>query len=246
MSGPKKGVTASLLWDQFNLGRFMRDATWTAERDELDATAWSTAGTETTVPSYTKVSATLSGLFTGSTGSTGSDNFLSGEFGSTAPILTYGPEGTAVGSVAKLTKALHRQYEISNPVNDVVSFSAGVKGSTRFESGVFVKSLAANTSTGSGSAVDSGSTAGSASGGVAHLHVTAASTLTSFVAKVQHSSNSTGAWSDLITFTASTDVGVQRSTVSGTVKQHTRYTISTLTGGASKTVTSSIAFARHQ
>lgn len=243
MSGPKKGVNAALLWDEQNIGRFMRDATWTAEADELDTTAWSTAGAESSMPSYTKVTASLSGLFTASTGSTGSDNFLSGEFGTTAPIVTYGPEGTAVGSAAKLTKAIHRQYEISNPVNGVVSFAAGLKGSTRYETGVFLKSLAANTSTAASTGVDG--VAATTKGGVAHLHITAQSTLTSYVAKVQHSSNNS-AWSDLITFGASTDVGVQRSTVAGACKRYTRAAITTLSGGAGKTVTSSIAFARHR
>lgn len=243
MAGPKKGVQAALLWDGFNLGQFMRDATWTAEKDELDATAWSTAGTERTLPSYTKVSASLGGLFTASTASTGSDNFLSGEFGTTAPIITYGPEGTAVGSVAKMTKATHRQYEISNPINNVVSFAAGIKGSTRFESGHFLKALAATTSTGAQTSVDNA--AATTRGGVAHLHLTAQSTLTSYVAKVQHSSNNS-AWSDLIAFAASTAVSVQRSTVAGSVKRYVRGNVTTFTGGAAKTVTASIAFARHR
>lgn len=242
MSGARAGKNAVLLWDQYNLGQFLSDGTVTAEQADLDATAWSTSSVERTLPGFTRTSGTFSGLFTASTGSTGSDSILSAAFGSTTPVLTWGPEGWTVGRVAKLIRATHNSYNIQSPVAGVVGVTAGVKGTTRYESGVWLKGLDAVTTTGSSTKVDGG--AASSKGGVGHLHITAASTLGSMTVKVQHSSSST-AWSDLITFTASTHARAQRSTVSGTVKRYTRTTVSALTGGTGVSVTHAVSFARH-
>ena len=256
---PRAGKGQSLWFNNANLGQILQSVTVTASVEALDTTVFGN-NDHTKIAGLRDGSVNYEGLFDGtalstaSTASTGAldDRFNTALQASTQPIVTYGPEGDTLGYRARMWRQESMEYVAGSPANDVVKVSAAGAVSGRQDFGVFLHALAARTSTSSTfTSVDSGYDAGTTGGGVAHLHVTADSTLTSVVVKVQHSSAasaSTASWADLITFAAFDEstaaVSVQRSTVSGTVKRRTRVIISTLTGGAGKSATFGVAFAR--
>lgn len=187
----------------------------------------------------------LGGFFDGSTGAI--DRTLVPLLASsTTPTFTYGPEGDTIGRRAYLLAGHVDSYSVTTPAEGAVAIEASVQASNGWRGGVWLHAHGAETSTGAFTSVADASTAGTTSGGVAHLHVTAISTASTSAAtiKVQHSSAGVS-WTDLISFTASTDTNVQRSTVAGTVKQEVRGIITAFTGTTSKSVTFGLAFARN-
>lgn len=199
------------------------------------------------VPGLRTSSVKLEGFTDASTDATDFDISL----GSTSKIAwTLGPEADTLGQVAVLITADTVKYDRSAPADGVIESKLELTPSQRRQ-GVWLHALAAETSTGADTGVTiprstAGAVATSTRGGVAHLHVTAISTAstTSATIKVQHSSDG-ASWADLITFTASTAIGVQRSTVAGSVKERVRGIRSALTGSGSKSITYALAFARH-
>lgn len=176
---------------------------------------------------------------------------LRSALGSTAPLILTaipgGPGGSTItpGSLARLGNARPTGFETAAPALGVVTakFDATIDG--RFDVGRTLYGPGApKTSTFSGTSIDSGVAAGTTGGGVAHFHITAASTITAGVTvKVQHSSLG-ASWSDIASYT-STSTGSQRVLASTSViKRYTRATISSMTGGASKSVSIVVAFAR--
>lgn len=255
----RSGKGAKLLFNNADLSPILQDVTVDGQAAALKATCFGNDD-EVYVAGLRDGMVKYAGLFDGtalSTASTASTGALDARFNSalaasTQPIVTYGPEGDTLGRRARMWRQETVEYAAMSPVSDLVKVSAAGQMSGRQDSGVWLHALAARTSTSSTFAsVDSGYDAGTTGGGVAHLHVTADSTLTSVVVKVQHSSAesaSTASWADLITFSgfdeSTAALAAQRSTVSGTVKRRTRTIISTFTGGTAKTAAIAVAFAR--
>lgn len=252
---PRSGKGTRVLFGNSDMSGILQNVTIAASGQALKTTVYQN-NDETYIPGLRDGTVNYEGLFDGtalSTASTATTGALDARFqsalaASTQPIVTIGVEGDTIGRRARLFRQETIAYTAMSPCNDVVKVAAAGQISGRHDAGVWLLGLAARTSTSSTfSGVNSGIAAGTTSGGVGHFHMTADSTVTSFVAKVQHSSSAT-AWADLITFTASTATSsvnsVQRSTVAGTVKRHTRAIISTFTGGAGKTATVAVAFSR--
>lgn len=255
----RSGKDQALYFNNANMGQILQNVTVSASVGDLDTTVFGNSD-RTRIAGLRDGTVTYEGLFDGtalSTASTATTGALDAKFqsalaASTDPIVTYGPEGDTLGRRARLFRHVQTEYVASSPANDVVKVTAAGAMSTRADYGVWLHALAARTSTSSTfTSVDSGYDAGTTGGGVAHLHVTADSTLTSVVVKIQHSSAasaSTASWADLITFTSFDEstiaAAAQRSTVSGTIKRRTRTIISTFTGGAGKSATFATAFAR--
>jgi hypothetical protein len=240
---------AAVLIDEKNMSQFLRSATISANMDAGDTTVLASSW-KTYLAGQRDATLSAEGLFAAST--TPADdviNYLDGALGgSTRFVVTFGPEGDSTGRRAFLMVGDAVTYDISAPASDLVSIDLDVQASGGFQPGRWLRPLSASTSTGSNSAVTfTGTTAsGGSTGGGAHLHVTSvASTFGSATFKIQHSTNGS-TWADLITFTAATGVTFQRSTVSGTVKERVRSTLSSYTSaGASDTITASVAFARN-
>jgi len=252
----RSGKGARLLFNNADLSAILQDVSVTGSAKALDVTAFQQndmayiAGVRDGTVKY-------SGMFDGtalSTASTATTGALDARFqsalaASTQPYVTYGPEGDAIGRRARLWRQETVNYTAQSPVSDVVKVSADGQLSGRQYAGVWLLNSAARTSTSSTFAsVNSGVAAGTTQGGVAHFHMTADSTITTFRAKIQHSSAGS-AWADLISFSSSTGTtsanSVQRSTVAGTVKRYVKAIIPTFTGGAGKSATVAIAFSRH-
>ncbi len=252
----RSGKGARCLFGNADMSQILNMVTVTGSGQALKTTVYQNSD-ETYIPGLRSGAVAYDGFLDGTAGSTASTattgaldaRFASALAASTQPIVTFGPEGDTVGRKARLLRHETVGYVAMSPVSDVVKVTAAgtVSGSVGY--GYFLIPLAARTSTSSTLGnVNSGIAAGTTQGGVGHFHMTSDSTLTNFVAKVQHSSSAT-AWADLIVFTASTATSsvnsAQHSTVAGTVKRYTRGIISTFTGGAGKSATVSVAFARN-
>lgn len=207
------------------------------QRQMGESTAFADEGTKW-VPGLVNASMTLEGRWESGTtvhdelnAAVGTDNGL---------LVTAGPDGLAVGKPVYLSVGDISNYEVPASVSEVVGFTCEAQGDDGADWGASLHDLTAETATGNGTSVDNA--ASSANGGVATLHVTAASgTTPSATVKVQHSSDDS-VWVDLITFTAATTSTSERKTVTGTVNRYVRgqWTIS----GTSPSFTFVAAFAR--
>ena len=115
-----------------------------------------------------------------------------------------------------------------------------VVGYERISLGATVSGITIDTT---GTARDSTIVGGTANGGVAHLHVSAFSGLTSDVITIEHSVNGSTSWATLVTFATITGVTSERVVVApGTsVRQYLRV-VDDVTGTGS--ITRFVAFSR--
>lgn len=152
--------------------------------------------------------------------------------------VTYLPDGAAVSERAFLLDSIRTEYSTTSSVTGTVdaTLSTQTTGDTGY--GVALSGLAAVTADTNGTSVDNlGFTT---RGGVAHLHVTAFSGLTSSVITIEHSSNNS-TWTTLATFTTVTGTTSQRVEVTGSVLRYLRV-VDDVTGTGS--CTRLVAFAR--
>lgn len=153
-------------------------------------------------------------------------------------LWTVCPAGYALGSPCFIVASDPSGYAVDASVSDVVGLTIEATPDDGVDRGVVLHALGAETADGDGTSVDGA--ASSASGGVASLHVTAFTGLTSAVIKIQDSSDDS-TFADLITFTSVTGTTFERSTVAGTVDRYLRVSVD-VTGTGSLTFLA--AFAR--
>lgn len=147
--------------------------------------------------------------------------------------LTFLPAGTALSAECFMAESFLTEFATTAALTDVVAGSLSTTNTGPDDIGEVIAALAAITATGNGTSVDDG--ASSANGGVAHLHVTAFSGLTSNTVKIEHSSNNS-TWATLGTFTAATGTTSQRLTIAAgtTVNRYLRV-VDTVVGSGSCT-----------
>lgn len=161
---------------------------------------------------------------------------------SATPVaVTYGPSGLAALSEVFLVGALEAQFGQSSQASGTVDGSIEAQPDGPADAGYSLEDLTAMTTTTNGTARDL--TAASANGGVAHLHVTAFSGLTSNDITIEHSVDGSTSWATLATFTQVTGVTSQRLVVAAgtTVRRHLRV-VDTIVGTGS--CTRQVSFAR--
>jgi hypothetical protein len=180
-----------------------------------------------------KEDATLSaeGLFDGSI--TGIDSTLASALASSSEkIWTVWPQDSSTGNFGYGITAHQTAYDISTPIDDVVSISLEAQSNVsrdRLESIFELSTISTSSGTGATNtnSTVNGSTAGSAKGAVGYLQKTDTSTGTITAASIQHSSCDIAAsFGDLVTFAAvgSTSRSGQRvATGSTDVKRYTRF-----------------------
>jgi hypothetical protein len=242
---PRHGSKARLLFNNRSLSTMMNDATMTYSADQAEVSVWQATDKDYIV-GIRDCTFQGGGIFVGNPVAT-QDVIETALGASTDPLMTYGPEGDSVGSAASLIRGGVTMYEVKSPVSGAVSVSFSLQSNGRGAGGQWHAPLEARTSTGALTELNSGLASGSTLGGVGHLHITSASTLTTGITVViQHSSDggTPGVWADLITFETSTGDGQERVEVTGAVKQYTRANCTGMVGGASKSVTWAAAFAR--
>jgi hypothetical protein len=135
--------------------------------------------------------------------------------------FTFAPLGTD-GAVI-LGDSMKTSMDVMAGIDQTVDWSVGLQGTGQLDlNGKILENNTAVTTDTDGTALDNG--ASSATGAVAHLHVTAFSGLTSDDIIIEHSS--TGAFAGeeatLFTFTQVTGLTSQRLTVTGTVERYLR------------------------
>lgn len=254
----RHGKSAVILFNNANMGQILNEVTWSASNKPATVTTFGNSD-EAYIPGLRDTKATLKGFWDASAttmstaGAASSTKALDHKFANalaatTNPLLTVGVHGSSISYRALMGRVVATDYVATVPAHDVVSVSASMQCSGRQDYGQWLHStLSSTASTAAFTSVDSGIAAGTTLGGVGHFHMVQDSTLTSLTVKIQHSS-AASVWADLITFTATTATGsansVQRSTVSGTVKRYVRANCTQLTGGAGKSVTYGVAFAR--
>lgn len=129
--------------------------------------------------------------------------------------------GTARGTECLMVQANQSSFTVTSPVADVVQATGEVQCDTGIDFGVVLDPESAVTTTATTTAVDNG--AATANGGVAHVHVTAFSGLTSNTITIEHSTDNS-AFSTLGTFTAVTGTTSQRLVIAAgtTVNRYVR------------------------
>lgn len=228
------GKDTRILFDDVELSQYFESLDLEDMQIALPATGFG-VGSIVRVLGLKDGKASLTGFFDNAVD--GSDEELRVQLG-TPKVFTSGIEGLAIGKVVSLLSLWRTLYHPSAKVDDVVKISVEAESERgAIAHGFSLHNLTAETGTVNGASVDNG--AASAGGGVAHLHVTAA-TLTSATVKIQHSVDDS-VWADLITFAAVTGRTKERKTVTGTVNRYTRAIVSAFSG---TTFTFAAAFAR--
>lgn len=234
---PVHSKSSRVLVNELSFSAKLNAVSLAYQRQLGESTAFTDDGAKW-VPGLSSASLTLSGRWEAGasvhdeiTSAVGTDNGL---------LVTAGPDGLAVGKPVYLAAGDITNYDIPSSVSEVVGFTTEAQGDDGADWGVSLHDLTAVTTTANGTSVDNA--ASSANGGVATLHVTAASgTTPSATVKVQHSVDNS-VWVDLITFTAATTATSERKTVTGMVNRYVRgqWTVS----GTSPSFTFVTAFAR--
>ncbi len=251
----RHGKGTRVLMNQFDMSPFLQTAKFSAAAPAADVTVFQ-QNDMNYIPGIRDATISLDGRFGFSTGasSTSVDAVFARYLGgSTQFVTTIAFEGASTGGWAAMMKGDEISHDVDSPIAGTVSIAAAIQGSTLHFGGVMLRPLAAATATTANGAVKfAGSTATgfSTGGGVAHMHVTAASTVTTgYTIKVQHSTSGS-TWVDLVTCTSPAlttgDGGTfTRTTVAGNVKEQLRSNLSAFTGGAAKTITFAVAFSRN-
>ena len=138
---------------------------------------------------------------------------------STPQVVTLCFEGADRGNPTWNIYADQSNFTQSSAVADVVTASGSYMTDGNVGYGVVIDPLTAITVDTNGTSVDNG--AATSGGGIAHLHVTAFSGLTSDSVIVEHSTDNI-AWSTLGTFASVTGTTSERLTVAGTVNRYLR------------------------
>lgn len=242
------GTNAKVYVNGYDLSAFLKGADASANRDMLDATTLGDNDREF-VGGLGSATFSADGLFEADATSAATfkiDDVLAAALDLAASvILTHLPYGDALGNRGIGMDGDEATYDISSPVEELVSISLEVQSSVGLEPVRVLHPLGAETATANGTAVDNG--ASSANGGSAYLQVTAHDRTTGNETadiKVQHSADDV-TYADLITFTqiASATPQAQRGTASGTVNRYVR-AVQTMAGTTPST-TYSLVFSRH-
>jgi len=126
---------------------------------------------------------------------------------STPQVVTLAPSGTTRGAETWQVQSNELNFNTSAAVADVVGVTAAFQSDGLVDPGVVLDPETAITIDTNGTSVDN--TAATSNGGVAHLHVTAYSGLTSNSIIIEHSTNNS-TWTTLATFTLVTGTGSER------------------------------------
>jgi hypothetical protein len=165
---------------------------------------------------------------------------LANTWQSTQQPLTLGFDGCDLSDVVWLIAGNQSSATIGDTLNDVATIGISVQPDGPIDWGVMIAAEGAITVDTDGTSVDNG--ASSANGGVAHLHTTAYSGLTSNSVIIEHSTNNS-VWATLATFASVTAVGSERLVVAAgtTVNRYLRIR-DDVTGTGS--TTRAVSFAR--
>lgn len=245
----RHGKTSRLVVSSIDASSLFNDMTLGHTVDTAETTVYG-SNDRTYIAGLRAGTISASGLLDASTaGANDPYRVFRSALGAASPLVVTAIPGAPGGSTVTPGTLCHMAtvnptgFETAAPAMGVVTAKFDGEATDRFDIGrVVYGPAAAITTTGAKTGVDFSTK--TAAAGVAHFHITNASTVGSVTLKVQHSSALAGTYSDLATFT-STDVGSQRSTIANsTLKRYVRLNVSSFTGGATKSVKVVVGFAR--
>lgn len=160
----------------------------------------------------------------------------------TSPVaVSFALRGFAALSEVFLLGAYSAEFASSSSTSSTVDASVTGQPDGPADAGVSLEDFTAVTTTANGTARDL--TAQSTNGGVAHLHVSAFSGLTSNDVTIEHSANGSSGWATVGTFTQVTGVTSQRLVIAaGTTVERYLRVVDTVVGTGS--CTRQVSFAR--
>jgi len=158
------------------------------------------------------------------------DSYLSGLLGLEGRPRSFAIEGAAtVGDVVYSGAGpIEMSYELSSPVGALITASISLQGSGDLERTKTLR-YSSETASGTGSTLDWGSSG--TEGAAGYLHVVERRTDSTLQVTIQDSPDQT-TWTDLITFSSTTDTTAERQSVTGSVDQYLR-AVWTVTDGPS-------------
>lgn len=241
MANAVHGRNCTTFVNQFDISNYLNSMSADRDAPELDQTTFLDTA-KTYIADFPSGTVSLEGFYSvDTTNNDTAEDVLRAAIGAANRVVTIAPEGAATfGNRALLNDGAEVKHSVGHPVSGLITTMADFRGEVQH--GVLLAQKASRTSSGNGTSVDN--TTSSANGGVGHIHVFSKSgTTPTLDVKIQHSTdNST--FADLITFTQLTDVGSQRSAVTGTVNRYTRET-RTIGGTSTPTFNYAVAFARY-
>jgi hypothetical protein len=170
----------------------------------------------------------------------GFDDAMNDMRGGTYPF-TYVPGPIAAGALVLMGNSIQTNLTRSATQTTSVDWSATATITGGVDAGAAIENDTTITVDTSGTAQNNG--AATANGGVAHLHVSAFSGLTSDVITIEHSVNGSTSWATLVTFSTVTGLTSERVEVAAgtSVRQYLRV-VDDVTGTGS--ITRFVAFSR--
>jgi hypothetical protein len=240
----KRGLSASVIFNQYDLSLYLRQASPSLDIELLEATPFqATGGDKVFITGFRDGKLSLEGFFESHAVTVDAiDDIFNAVLGSEIKqIVMVSPEGAlALGNRCFLMEADTVNYAVSSPATGLIMSNANLQSSSGVGHGKILQPTAALTTTGNGIGVDNG--AATTKGGAGHLHITAASgTTPTITGKIQHSVDNS-VWVDLITFAAANAAAFERVEVTGAVNRYLRF-IRTI-GGTGPSFTVTVGFAR--
>lgn len=231
----RHGKVIRPLIDEKDLAPFLTQVTVSGDADHPEVTTFLDSDR-----SYTQglrdATFAFEGLFSASTAAVDDVvNYLDGALGgSTRMVVTIDVEGSTGGRAWMLTGD-PAQYDISSPVDGVVSLSADIQASGGYSGGRMLRTLVAGATgayTGTGVATPGTTSAGGSTGGaVVHAHKTVSASTKDLTLAFQHSTSGS-TWATAATIVLSSGASFTRSTVAGTIKERVRITASSTSPSA--------------
>lgn len=239
------GRKSSVYLDGIDLSPYLTAADWSNSQDTSETTTFG-ATWQTFIAGDMAAKASFAGYYDPTM--LDIEGLLGDDFALNNGVLTYCPAGATIGDDARLFSAGASDYVQSSPVGGVVAIKWDPAVSAQVGFGWVLHVLGADTNTTTGATKDDA--AATATGWIAHLHVTAVSG-GSWIVKLQDASASNfsdGADVTGASFTAATGKTSQRliSAANTTaLRRYVRY-VATRTGGtAGDTITFQLSYSRN-
>lgn len=232
------GKQQVVLADGYDASPYLTDTSRAMGRDVVDVTTIAAPGdAKAYIAGQTDATVSLNGFY--DSASVAGDQLWFDNLAAASAVTTIAPEGFTIGNRAIIHPNVATTYDVSSPVGGAVGFTVNQQG-TQAASGIALHDVTAETGIGAFASVDDTGTLGSTSrGGVASLHITAATAMTAMTVIVQDSTNDS-TWTDLITFTDFA-VGGYSLVVAGNVDRYIRANVTVFTGTS---CTFAVGFAR--
>lgn len=212
------GSKAKGLLNGYDLSSYLRGISFSGSLDTADASVMGLTSKQY-VTGMLDANLSLDGVFDGAAGA--QDEIISGIFDAStvADQFVYCPQGYAtLGQPAYGFEGNKNAYEVSTPIGDVASWTAGIQSNVGWERGIILHPYQAEGAGGNTTGVDQ--TASTSNGASAYLQVASGALL---AVKVQDSADNS-VWADVagLTFSTLSTRGFQRLAVTGTIRRYVR------------------------